>query len=258
MQALSDLCLTAADKYYPNVIHFPHALMSIVSYRQWRAKDLEPSQWFADLFISFYSHSQGGGCANGMLWDGKALLSYFTRGDYTYFHIAAYLCAYWSPRDFVFRMLLQPRNPVRLFCVAMDNLDAATTCCAVADQAVKARPDNALAPLFAGICLYNTGAAVRLVDQIARGRSLKSFLAEPTRSGVLRGALTAAVYYVLGHLWRGGKHRNGALVFVSLTTTLLNMLEDMLDTDAFDIVARKVNRVLAALSKNLQLGPQAA
>lgn len=255
-RSFRDLVLTATDKDYPALVHLPHSIISVARYRRWRLEEGEPAAWLYDFFVSFFSHSQGGGAGCKALIEGRLLTSYICRWDYTHFHFLAFLLSYWSPCDIVYRAMMQPRHPARLFCVAFDALDGITTTCAMVDNAVELHPRNKFLPAVMGIVLYNTGALVRWLDEKARGKSSKVFLAEPG-SGVARGVVLAALYLYFGRMLKGGKSRNFVLVLMSMLEVVLEVCEDAWDFDAFAALhgpAAAALKPLQSLALLLRLG----
>jgi len=251
----SELALRAADRDYPPIIHVPHALISIATYRQWRSAEGEKHQWLYDLVLSFFSHSQGGGVASVTVLDNKNPVSAGVRWDYIHYHLLAYLISYWSPKDIVYKMLQRHRNPFRLTCVAFDTLDAITTLCALVDKGLKVHPHNQVLPAITGIVLFNSGSLFRWLDQRCRGKPAKTFLAEPG-SGVTRGIILALIYRYFGHSFMQGKHRNTALVTLSLLVTVLGVLEESFNFDAFAHAHYPVHSLLRAVCHRLELGPK--
>jgi len=252
--AFSDLVLRSTDKEYPLEVHVPHALISVTRYRIWRAAEKEPRQWFFDLLVSFYSHSQGGGAGAVALIDSKSILAYITRPDLTHYHLIAWLAVYWSPFDVVFRTIKLSRHPLRLFCVAMDALDAITSTCGLVDKARKMNPKNMFLPAMVGVLLYNSGAFFRWCDERSRGLPSKTFLAQPN-SGVARGALLATIYCWLGRVWRGGKHRNSILVAISLLEVSAQVIEDAMNINLLSWAHKPLFLLLGSMQRRLHLGP---
>lgn len=259
MQALANLVFRATDEGYPEIVHIPHSIISVCRYRQWRASEGEPRQWLHDLVVSIFTHSQGGGIAAVTVIDGsKFPLSYLaSKWDYAHYHLLSYLLSYWSPGDIVYRSLMQPRNPLRMFCQFMDSLDGVTTCCGLVDKCLSEHPKNKLLPVMAGILLFNCGSFWRWIDQRARGKNVKTFLADPG-SGVTRGALLALFYLFFGRLWQGGKHRNKVLLFVCLSEVAIEMMEDDQDFDAWANVHKPIAAFGERLRRTFALGPSDA
>merc|ERR1711971_980114 len=202
VKAFGGLVLRATDSDYPHVIHFPHSLLSVVQYRLWRLEEGVPSRWLYDLVMSFFTHSMGGGVAIKAMLGGP--LSDWCSGEFMHFHVISYLAAYFSPRDVVYRAVVQPRHPARLVCVALDALDSVTTACGAVDSGLKANPHNKLLPAALGIALYNAGSVFRWFDQriVRNDTRCRLFLEEPT-SAVLRGVSIVTFYLVFGRPARG-------------------------------------------------------
>merc|ERR1719238_2200472 len=171
----------------------PHTLISMANYRQWRQLEGQPLNWLYDLVISYWSHSQGGGsCAKGLQL-GFHNMSFMTNPKHLKFHLIGYLLTYWSPRNIVYRIVSQPRHPLRLFCVAMDALDANTTQCAMIDVGHKLHSNNNLLPYVVTILMCHFGSLVRWLDAKIRGKDVKTWLTEPG-SGVTRAFLLTFLY----------------------------------------------------------------
>lgn len=252
--AVGKFLISATDDAYHPMIHIGHALISIARYRAWRIEEAQPMQWLLDLVLPFFSHSMGGGVGTGMLIEGKSPLMLITLRDFMYYHFFSYLAVYWSPRDIVYRTLLRRGHPIRVFCTAMDALDGITTCIGRTDLCMKVHPNNRLMPVVSGVVLYNTGSIVKWLDQKARGKECKTFLAEPG-SGVSRGVVLALAYYLFGRVLRRARYRNEALVAVCLFEAALEIAEDTLGFDAFERAHVPVQRFLSVLRDRCQLGP---
>lgn len=247
-----DLILAAADKGYPDVIHLPHSLISVANFRQWRRAEGEPDQWLYDLVASFWCHSQGGGCMSKGTLLGHHTIGIITNDKYLLFHALAYVASYWSPRDVVYRMLLQPRHPLRLICVTLDSLDAHTTAIALVDHARKAHPANPLLPYLASVLLYHGGSLFRWADTRLRGKPAKTFLSAPGTG------MTKAV--VVAFLWlrtraEGGLARDRAMVAICTAMTCLDLLEEVFGfRNPLEDVHRPAAAFLQILRRSLSLG----
>jgi len=248
-QYIYDLILRATDEDYPDIVHLPHTLAAIASYRSWRKEEGQPVNWFYDLVVSYWSHSQGGGCVGKGYLVGFQNMSLLTNPKHLKFHLIGYLLTYWSPRNIVYRTVNQPLNPARLFCVAMDSLDASTTACGLIDVGRKMHPKNNLLPYVTAILLMQSGAAVRWLDAKCRGKEVKSFLANPG-SGVTKSALLALLWWHLGV----GQKRNRVLVLLNVIWIGLDLIQDASGCDAFAHVHKPVVPVLQALERSLCLG----
>jgi len=248
------LVLRATDEDYPPCIHIPHAFRALELYRSWRAQEGEPRQWFFDLFVSFWSHSMGGGAACSSLITGNSLPSFLAKKDFALFHALVYLATYWSPFDIVFRVLATPRHPARLLCVGADALDGITTLCGMIDKGLKNYPDNWLLPVVAGVGMYNAGSVVRWLDERCRGKRPQTFLSAPG-SGVSRGAVLALAYCLLGRVLWGGRRRETVLVALCWLEVAVEVAEDVLDADLYARVHAPGLLVLQTLRKRLHLGP---
>lgn len=116
---MADLALATADTGYPLAVHIPHSLISVANYRQWRTQNGLPSQWLYDMCVSLFTNSQGGGISCKTVLTGNFPLHFLaSRWDYVWVQVLSYVANYWSPYDIVNKMLVQPRNPLRLFCIA--------------------------------------------------------------------------------------------------------------------------------------------
>jgi len=254
LKAVSDALIKATDEDYPAIIHIPHSFISMTNYREWREEEGQPRQWFFDLVMSFFSHSQGSGAMCTSLITGKTLESYGIRPDYSHYHFIVYLLTYWSPRDIVYRTMSTPRHPLRLFCIVADALDGVTTVGCVVDSSVAAQPGNKLLPVLGCILLYAGSQIFRHLDYIRRGVPTVSFLARPS-SDVTRGALLGFVYWFFGHIFQKGRQRNRVLVALCLVESVVELLEDMYDFDAYQKLHLPGRAVLQCLRKRFSLGP---
>jgi len=212
-------------------------LISIASYRQWRAQEGQPRQWLLDLVASLFTHSQGGGIMGKSLLAGTSVVHGLANADYCHYHAVAYLLTYWSPRDVAYR--LTTALPGRAFCTAMDTLDATTTLAALVDMAQTNHPKNKLLPMIVSIVLYKAGSLFRWLDSKGRGRDVKTFLAEPD-AGVARAATFCCIYVLLGKTLWGGRHRNKVLTHMSLVVVILEILEDIFGFDLFQLLGRRL------------------
>jgi len=246
---LYNLILEATDRNYPDIVHFPHAVLSLVAYRQWRKAEDQPVQWLHDLVLSYWSHSMAGGCIGKGMLLGHQTFAFMTDPKQLKFHLTAYLLAYWSPRNIAYRALSQPLNPLRLFCVTMDSIDANTTVCGLVDLARKLHPNNHLLPCIVGVFAYQTGALVRWIDAKFRGKDAKSLLLEPG-CGVTKSSLIALLWWYLGV----GKNRDRNLAAFVCSLGVLDLTEELFGVDAFEVVHTPVVPVLKALQKNFSLG----
>lgn len=244
------LILQAVDEDYPDFIHLPHTLISTASYRRWRNKEGQPSQWLYDLVMSYWTHSQGGGAVCKGWLMGMNQMSWLTNPKHLSFHALGYLLIYWSPRNFIDRMVGTPRHPLRLCCVALDGLDAATTTCALIDAGRKLHPKNNVLPYIMGVLCYQTGAIVRWAEARLRGKDMKCILAAPG-SGVTKGVVIA---FLWGLLRNSGPQRNRNLVALTTLAMFLDVIEDAFGFDAYANVHKPIVPVLQALQKSLSLG----
>lgn len=235
--AVGDLIVRATDRDYPPVVHFFHCIISIASYRQWRASEGQPRLWLYDLFLSLFSHSQGGGAVCTSLLDGIGVQSALRRADYCHYHVFVHLLTYYSPRDLVYRWATSPRNPLRLVSVGFDSLDGFTSTCGLIDKCQKNYPQNRLLPLLISVLMYNGSGFFRWIDQRARGKPVKTFLAEPGTK-VARAATYGMSYLLFGRMLAAGKHRRTVLVRLSLLVVALEVLEDAHGIDVFEILGR--------------------
>lgn len=248
-EAWYKLVLRAVDVGYPEIVHFPHVLISVTTYRQWRNKEGQPVQWLYDLVMSYWTHSQGGGAAAKGFIMGNSQISTLTNPQHLQFHVLGYLLTYWSPANFVDRMVAMPWNPLRLGCVMMDSLDANTTVCALIDAGRKIQPQNTVLPYVTSVLCYQFGAIVRWAEQRLRGKDVKCILAAPG-SGVTKGLLQAFLWSFL----RNGPKRDRNLVGLCTLMTLLDVLSDMFNFDPYESVHKPIVPVLQALQKSLSLG----
>lgn len=222
------LIIRATDEDYPDIIHLPHVLISMTSYRQWRKQEGQPFQWLFDLVVSYWSHSQAGGAfCKGLLvgWDN---LSLHTNPKHLQFHVIGYLITYFSPRNFVDRMVATPRHPARLFCLMMDALDANTSLFGLMDLSRKLHPANNVLPYIVGVLGLQGGAIVRWMESRLRGQNVKALLAAPG-SGVTKGLVLALLWSWMGY----GQTRNRNLVALSTIFTFLDVLQDAFDFDVY-------------------------
>jgi len=255
MEAFGALALRAVDEGYPLIVHIPHSLFSVAKYRQWRASEGLPQQWLYDMFVSMYTHSQGGGVASQMLLLGDNPVHYLAkRWDYLWVQVLSYLANYWSPGDIVGRTLGSHRNPLRLFCLSMDSFDAITTVCGLADAARGKYPDNKLLPTLQAIVLFNGGGFWKLLDARARGQSGKSFLANPGQ-GITRAVFWSLLYQFFGYHFQQGKHRNKAVVHLTAMFVAMDLIEDQFSVDLFAHVHKPVVAAFSGLRQILCLGP---
>lgn len=257
LKAINKFIIDATDEDYPPAVHILHNFISLARYRQWREELGQPNQWLYDIVLSFFSHSMGSGAWVMSLLKGEAL-SYYAAGnlssDICHFHLLVYLATYWSPRDFVYRTMSNPRHPLRLLCVFVDGFDGISTLGSAVDLAVSTQPKNKLLPCLASIMLYNCGQIFQCWDARGRGEVEATFLASPT-SDVTRGALLGFVYWFFGYVFQKGRHRNRALVTLCLFEPLLEVLEDMYDFDAYEQLHIPGLALLRGLRKHLALGP---
>lgn len=254
-QTIWNLVLRATDEDYPRVIHVPHALISVAHYRKWRQEEGEPHQWLYDALVSCFASSQGGGINSKAMLEGLNPVYYFARNaEYVHVQVVAYLLNYWSPGDVVYKIMTNPRNPLRLCSLVMDALDTITTLCGLTDGARKAFPENKLLPFMVGMALFKGGAFYKYLDGRSRGKQAKGILTDPG-SAVTRSVVLVSLYWYFGRGFQGGRHRNVVLVYLCVLYTLLELMEDMLDFDAFDQVHKPLMRFLAAFRKTLNLGP---
>jgi len=266
-KAVWDLTLRAVDDDYPLLVHVPHSLISICRYRQWREEEkseprqfgeeekCEPRQWLYDMFASCFTHSQGGDVSANMLLEGEFPLHGFARSaDYVHVQVLSYLLNYWSPGDCVYRTLATPRHPVRLFCVAFDAFDIVAGLCGLVDTSRKKFPRNKLLPFMVSGVLFQAESFFRYLDRRARGKQVKSFLAEPG-SDMTRATSLALLYWYFGYGFQNGRFRNRAVVAICLLYTALEVVEDVCDVDGFEYVHKPVLSLLIALRKILHLGP---
>jgi len=249
-----DALTKIADEDYPAIIHIPHNFISMTNYREWREEEGQPRQWLFDLVMSFFSHSQGSGAMCTSLISGKTLESFGIRPDYSHYHFIVYLLTYWSPRDIVYRIMSTPRHPLRLFCIVADALDGVTTVGAVVDSAVKAQPGNKLLPVLGCIILYAGSQIFRHLDYLRRGVPSVSFLA-CVSSDVTRGALLGSLYWCFGHIFHRGRQRSRVLVILCLIESVVELLEDIYDFDAYERLHLPGLAVLQCLRKVFSLGP---
>lgn len=256
-RSIRDLILRAVDDGYPPAIHIPHSFIAVAKYREWRTSEGEPVQWLYDFVMSFFSHSQGSGAWAMSLIKGLSISSYCAEADYSHFHLLAYLLTYWSPRDLVYRILCTPRHPLRLYCIGMDALDGITTVASYADLAHELHPRNKILPVLSGVVSYNMGSIFQYLDCKARGKNPgKTFLAEPG-SDVTRGALLACSYVYFARVFRQGRYRNQMLVVLSLLEVFIEIVEDILDFDAYEHIHKLVLPTLKVLRRSFALGPPA-
>lgn len=256
--AMWDLVIRATDEDYPLVVHAPHSVLSVARYRQWRESEGEPQLWLYDMLVSCFTHSQGGGISAKALVNGTTLVHNFGTGSqYLPVQALAYILAYWSPGDIVYRSLTTPRHPARMFCVSMDALDTVTTACGLVDTCRSSFPQNRLIPLMATAVLFNSGSVFRYLDAKGRGKQAKVCWAEPG-SDLTRALVVGIMYYYVGRGFRRGAFRNRALVAISLSYTILEMLEDWFDFDAFEQAHKPTLSLLRVLRRIFRLGPQPA
>lgn len=259
LKMIGDLALETADKGYPLIVHIPHSLISVATYRQWREKEGVAPQWLFDMFVSMFTHSQGGGVGVKTVLTGQFPLHYLaSRWDYVWVQVFSYVVNYWSPFDVVNRMLVQPKNPLRLFCVTMDATDAFGSMCGLIDYARKTFPENKLLPSMVAVILFSTGQFVRSLDSRTRGLSAKSFLATPSFPGISLGLLFSSLYQYFGYEYQGGKHRNKALTSLTLLFVLYKLLDDAFGFDALAHLHEggPVVAILKVLRSVFKLGPQ--
>merc|ERR1712086_1112303 len=121
--------LDRADREYPMPVIVGHSLMSHIAFREWRGPSEAPHQfsWTHSLLASYLCTGNAGGWVSQMM-----LKPGEPEGSVRHPHVAlawvgAYLAVYWSPEDFMFKILSQKRNPLRLACMTMDTVDAYTT-----------------------------------------------------------------------------------------------------------------------------------
>eukprot|EP00928_Gymnodinium_smaydae_P044877 TRINITY_DN29952_c0_g1_i1.p1 TRINITY_DN29952_c0_g1~~TRINITY_DN29952_c0_g1_i1.p1 ORF type:complete len:300 (-),score=41.68 TRINITY_DN29952_c0_g1_i1:2-856(-) len=252
---VGDLALENADRGYPLSMHIPHSLISVARYRQWRDQEGLQRQWLYDLVASIFTHSQGGGIACKMLLQGKLPQFYLAeRWDYCWVHCLAYLATYWSPRDIIYKKIAQPHHPLRLFCFGMDSLDAISSLFGLVDAARSTFPRHLLLPAMMGAVLTSSGAFCRGLDARSRGERVPSPLAAPS-NGMARGAAWALLYWYLSRGFRGGKHRNKALVGLTWLWIVLDYAEDFCGFDAHELVLRPLAMLVVRASRALSLGP---
>lgn len=254
MQVARDALTKIADEDYPAIIHIPHSFISMANYREWREEERQPRQWLFDLVMSFFSHSQGSGAMCTSLISGKTLESFGIRPDYSHYHFIVYLLTYWSPRDIVYRIMSTPRHPLRLFCIFADALDGVSTVGAVVDSAIAAQPGNKLLPVLGCIILYAGSQIFRHLDYLRRGVPSVSFLACAS-SDVTRGALLGSLYYFFGHMFQRGRQRNRVLISLCVIESVVELLEDIYDFDAYERLHLPGLAMLQYLRKAFSLGP---
>jgi len=253
-KAICDKIEKAADEEYPGWVHIPHSFFALAGYRTWRQHLGEPNLWLYDIVLSFFSHSQGSGAWCTSILEGKSLWSYCARYDYSHYHFLVYLATYWSPRDIVYRWMTTPWHPLKLFCTFIEGIDGVTTTAGLVDDACKSQKANKLLPIIAGIALYNTGGFFRHLDCLSRGEKSSTFLSKPG-GDVTRGVLVGLVYWFFGHIYQQGRQRRRALVALTILESLLEVLEDMYDFDAYEKLHLPGLAVLRWLRKHLALGP---
>jgi hypothetical protein len=257
LKMIGDLALETADRGYPLIVHIPHSLISVATYRQWREKEGVAPEWLYDMCVSMFTHSQGGGIGIKTVLMGQFPLSYLaSRWDFVWVQVLSYLANYWSPFDVVNRILVQPKNPLRLFCVTMDATDAFGSMCGLIDYARKTFPENKLLPAMVGVILFSTGQFIRSLDSRSRGLPGKSFLATPSFPGVPLGIVFSSLYQYFGYEYQQGKHRDKALKSLTLLFVTYKLLDDALGFDAFARIHEPVVAFLQVLRRVLKLGPQ--
>merc|ERR1719277_48194 len=94
-------------------------------------------------------------------------------------------------------------------------------------------------PMIVSIALYKSGSLFRWLDYKSRGQEVKTFLAEPD-AGVARAATLCCVYVFFGKILWGGRHRNKVLTQMSLFMVILEILEDILGFDVFQLLGRRL------------------
>lgn len=246
-----NLVIETTDADYPDIIHIPHIFASVTAYRQWRKGEGQPNKWLYDLVVSYWSHSQGGGAIGKGNLLGNHTISYVINHKHLKYHLFGYLLSYWSPKDIVYRTISQPLNPLRLFCVFMDALDANTTCCALVDVGRKMHPDNSLLPYVTSALLCQTGATIRWLDAKSRGKHTPGILVAPN-SSLTKNLLIAFLWWHFGR--PGGQNRNRNLVLISTIMTGLDMLQEITGFNAFANLHKPLVPALQALQTTFSLG----
>jgi len=173
---------------------------------------------------------------------GHTTINTFVNPKHMQFHLIGWFLTYFSPRNIVYKMVMTPRHPLRLFCLAMDSLDATTTTCALIDAGRKQYPNNALVPYVVGVAIFHSGAAFRWLDAKCRGKSVKSFLAAPG-SGFNKAMVLALLWWYLGR----GQKRIRIMMWLSAIFTFLDLAQDVSGFDAFKDLHRPVQLAFEAV-----------
>merc|ERR1712086_1038757 len=167
--------LDRADREYPMPVIVGHSLMSHIAFREWRGPSEAPHQfsWTHSLLASYLCTGNAGGWVSQMM-----LKPGEPEGSVRHPHVAlawvgAYLAVYWSPEDFMFKILSQKRNPLRLACMTMDTVDAYTTAFGRVDQALAVAPDAPFTPLLCGLSVFLSGSVFRHLEERGRNKDSK-------------------------------------------------------------------------------------
>jgi len=256
VKSFRDLTLRAVDVDYPLVVHVPMSLISMCDYRQWREGSEEPHSWLYDLLCSSFTHSMGGGVGMMSLIEGKNPLYYFyTDADYVHVQVFAYLAGYWSPFDVTYRTLTQARHPLRLSCVAAGAFDSITTMLGLVDKCRSQFPENKLLPVIASVVLFKSGEVFQSMVAGSQGKAVRTVLTHPD-STFSRSAILALAYWYFGYGFKGGRHRDRVVVIITALYCVVELLEDILEFDAFARVHAPLRPLLLSCRQVLRLGPQ--
>lgn len=252
-QLLTDGMITHPG--YPGTIQLPHAVAATASFR----RSFTPEAWstlpfWHRLFGAYFCHGYGGSCLRDLLLSRPPSLT--AHPTVPAYFLAGWLLTYYSPCDIVYRIVEQPRHPLRLALIFGETVDAATTIFGAFETTKKLQPQAPLAPYAIAMLVSMGGSMFRYFERRGRGMQVKAEWTHPT-GGVQSSATYLAIYVLV-------RRRYGtqfARLWVTLMVCAINLWAELSGRSDFNPAAWLCDALLSGCERArlaLRLGPPAA
>lgn len=240
---------------YPWTIQFPHAIAATGSFRRsFSAEDWAELPIWHKLIGAYFCHGYGASVLrDALVGSAPSLIAHPTVPS---FYLLGWFLTYFSPKDVVYRITQQPRNPLRLIMIFGETVDATTTILGSFEKAKRLHPNaGPFSPYACAFLVTMGGSMVRYVERKGRGWSVKAEWTKPTGL-IQKGLAYIAAYGLL-------RRRFGvdfARLWVTLFTCMVALWAELVDDPDFNPAAWLVDAMVARISRvatALSLGPPA-
>lgn len=236
---------------YPASIQIPHAMATVVSFRN----SFTPGEYatvtaWHKAIAAYFCHGYGGSSFRDILL-GQPISAMASDSVMQFYLVFGFLLINFSPGDIAYRTLTTPRHPLRLWMLFVESVDDATTIFGAFEKGARLQPNAPAAPYISALAAVLGGGIARYLERKGRGRDVKTEWSKPT-GRIQTGVAYIFIYAALRRVLK--VERNSAQLWFTLFDCACTLANELLP-GGFENPILKIWKAMASYFKRLASPP---